>query len=66
LGFALACLKLLSQALTTLLSLQKVLLIVSWDLATAILLYIVAVAIAIAYAVASGGSSKELGSGEGR
>jgi hypothetical protein len=39
-----------------------VLLIVSWDLATAILLYIVA--IAIAYAVASGSSSKELDSGE--
>jgi len=41
-----------------------VLLIVLWDLATAILLYIVAVAIAIAYAVTSGSSSKELDSGE--
>jgi len=41
-----------------------VLLIVSWDLVTAILLYIVAVAIAIAYAIASGSSSKELDSGE--
>jgi len=41
-----------------------VLLIVSWDLVTAILLYIVAIAIAIVYAVASGSSSKELDSGE--